>query len=144
MKDTDLHPAYFKVHFRGPWPDRSHPDEFAIITAYATTGETWSEDRNRAADLKLENELRATGSWMRRITGYDPDTGHAEPGWAIEMGFEAACDLGLRFQQDAVFWVSGNRVRVAKCGPDRQCKEIGPFDGRFVIEETPGRGICDS
>jgi hypothetical protein len=30
-----------------------------------------------------------------------------EPGWAIEMAFKVACDLGLRFQQDAIFWVSG-------------------------------------
>jgi hypothetical protein len=43
MNLLDLHPAYFKVRFRGPWPDLSHPEEFAIITAYATTGETWSE-----------------------------------------------------------------------------------------------------
>lgn len=134
--NPDFHPAYSNVHFRGPWPDRSHPDEFAIITAYATTGETWSGERNWAADLKLENELRETGSWMRRITGYDPDTGHAEPGWAIEMGFEAACDLGWRFKQDAIFWVSGNRVRVAKCGPDRQRAEIGTFSDRFDMEET--------
>ncbi len=135
MKDTDLHPAYFKVRFRGPWPDRSQPDEFAIITAYATTGENWPEERNRAADLELENELRETGSWMRRLTGYDPATGHAEPGWAVEMCFEAACDLRLSFKQDAIFWISGNRVWVAKCGPDRQLAEIGPFDDRFYMKE---------
>ena len=80
MNPPYLHPAYFKVRFRGPWPDLNHPDEFAIITAFATTGETWSEERNRAADLELEYELRETGSWMRRLTGYDPESGHAEPG----------------------------------------------------------------
>jgi hypothetical protein len=144
MNPPDLHPAYLNVRFRGPWADRSYPDEFAIITAYATTGETWSGEQNRAADLELESELRATGSWMRRLTGYDPSTGHAEPGWAVELGFEAACDLGRRFQQDAIFWVSGNRVWVAKCGPDRQRMEIGEFVDLFEIEETPGRGICDS
>ena len=60
---------------------------------------------------------------MRRITGYDPATGHAEPGWAIEIGFDEAVDLGLRFQQDAIFWVSGKpglggkvRTRSAACG----------------------------
>jgi len=72
---------------------------------------------------------------MRRITGYDPGTGHAEPGWAIEMGFEAACDLGLRFRQDAIFWVSGNRVRVVKCASDLQSAAGGPFSDRFEIEE---------
>jgi hypothetical protein len=74
---------------------------------------------------------------MRRLTGYDPDTGHAEPGWAVEMAFEVACDLGLRFQQDAIFWVSGNRVWVARCGPDRQRWEVGPFADRFAMEEAP-------
>jgi hypothetical protein len=136
MNPPDLHPAYFKVHFRGPWPDRSHPDEFAIVTAYATTGETWPDERNRAADLELENELRGTGAWMRRITGYDPATGHAEPGWAVEIGFEEAVDVGLRFQQDAIFWVSGNRVWVAKCGPDGERSEVGLFSDRFEMEET--------
>ncbi len=137
MNPPDPHPAYFNVRFRGPWPDLSHPDEFAIITAYATTGETWSDDRNWVADLELEDELRETGTWMRRLTGYDPATGHTEPGWAVEMGFEAACDLGRRFQQDAIFWVSGNWVWVAKCGPDRQRWEVGPFSDRFAVEEAP-------
>ena len=67
-----------------------------------------------------------------------------EPGWAVEMGFEAACDFGLHFKQDAVFWVSGNRVWVVKCGPDRQRTEIGEFADLFVIEGAPGRGIRDS
>ena len=136
MNPPDLHPAYSKVRFRGPWPDRSHPDEFAIITAYATTGETWPDERNRAADLELENELRGTGCWMRRLTGYEPETGHAEPGWAVGIGFEEALDLGRRFKQDAIFWISANRVRVAKCGSDLQSDEGGPFSDRFEIEET--------
>jgi len=136
MNPPDLYSAYFMVRFRGSWADRSHPDEFAIITAYATTGENWSEERNRAADLEIEHELRVTGLWMRRLTGYDPATGHAEPGWAVEMGFEAACDLGRRFKQDAIFWVSGNRVWVAKCASDLQSAGVGLFSDRFAMEQT--------
>ena len=86
--------------------------------------------------LNLEDELRETRLWMRHLTDYDPATGHAEPGWAVEMSFEAACDLGRRFKQDAIFWVSGNRVWVVKCGPDRQRREIGPFADRFAVEEA--------
>jgi hypothetical protein len=136
MNPPDIHPAYFNVRFRGPWADRIHPEEFTIVTAYATTGETWPEEQNRAADLKLENELCGTGCWMRRITGYDPATGHAEPGWAVEIGFDEAVDLGLRFKQDAIFWVSGNRVWVAKCGPDGERSEVGLFSERFDMQET--------
>lgn len=144
MNPPTYNPACFNVRFRGPWPDRRHPDECAIITAYATTGETWSEERSRAADLELENELPEPGSWMRRLTGYDPATGHAEPGGAVAMGFEAACDLGLHLQQDAIFWVSGNRVGVAKGGPDRQRRETGPSADRFEMEETPECGSINA
>jgi hypothetical protein len=86
--------------------------------------------------LNLENELRETGTWMRRLTGYDPATSHAEPGWAVEMGFEAACDLGRRFKQDAIFWVSGKRVWVVKSASDRQRTKISPFAYRFAVEEA--------
>ena len=40
MNPPDIHPAYFNVHFRGPWPDRDHPEEFAIMNAYATAKES--------------------------------------------------------------------------------------------------------
>lgn len=109
MASPDFHPAYFGVRFRGPWPDLLCPEEFAIITAHATTGEVWSDEENREADIALENLLRATGPRIRRITGYDPGTGHAEAGWAVEMTFESACDLGPRFKQDAIFWISKKR-----------------------------------
>jgi hypothetical protein len=134
MDPTRLHPAYFNVRFRGPWPDLDHPVEFAIITAYATTGETWSHERNRAADLELERELRETSSWMLRLTGYDPATGHAEPGWAVGIGLEAAHELGLRFEQDAIFWISGDEVWVETCGPGRERAKIGFFSERFDVE----------
>jgi hypothetical protein len=59
-----------------------------------------------------------------------------EPGWAVEMAFEVARDLGLRFQQDAIFWVSENRVWVAKCASDLQSNGLGLFSDRFAMEET--------
>ena len=52
------------------------------------------------------------------------------------MAFEVARDLGLRFQQDAIFWVSENRVWVAKCASDLQSNGLGLFSDRFAMEET--------
>ena len=48
-------------------------------TAYNTTGAAWTDQQNHAADQALEAELRATGKWMRRITGYAPPTRIASP-----------------------------------------------------------------
>ena len=46
------------------------PEEFAIISGYATTGEKWSEERNRQADDLLLQLLVEMGNWLRRVTGY--------------------------------------------------------------------------
>src|SRR2546426_710763 len=93
---ADLHPAYFETHFRRSESWTDWPDEFAIITAFATTGAKWTPSQNEAADKMLESELRATGKWLQRLTGFSPTTGHAEPGWAVQLAWGLACDIGRR------------------------------------------------
>ena len=63
-----MHPAYPETRFISRDGLDGWPQQFVIITAYATTGETWSDERNEAADQKLESELRGTGRGMRRVT----------------------------------------------------------------------------
>jgi hypothetical protein len=43
--------------------------------------------------------------------------------------------IGRRFQQEAIFWISANRVWVAKCASDLQSAAGAPFSDRFEIEE---------
>ena len=45
-----MHPAYFETLFHLPRPVARWPDELVILSAWATTGETWTERKNRAAD----------------------------------------------------------------------------------------------
>ncbi|MFM2199870.1 MAG: hypothetical protein RLZZ505_3302 [Verrucomicrobiota bacterium] len=66
------------------------PKECVIITAYATTGATWTEEENKVADRALTDDLARSGKWHERITGYSPTTGHAEPDWAVEMALSDA------------------------------------------------------
>jgi hypothetical protein len=75
-----MHEAYGETHFRISEHVDQWPQEFAIITAYATTGEVWSDAENEAADRALYAELCRQSQMIRRITGYSPSTGHAEPG----------------------------------------------------------------
>ncbi len=133
-----MNPAYFDTRFerQEAWEDL--PAEFAIITAYATTGEEWSSVENEAADKKLETELREHGRWLRRLTGHSPVSGHTEPGWAVGMPFETACDLGLRFQQDAIYYVTGDTLSVSRCDKRRALVEVGAFSSR--VHEA-GRGL---
>jgi len=100
-----MNPEYFKTRFRTTENQVHFPEEFVIITAYPTTGETWDPSKIEEADQKLEEELKFRKTWIIRIEGYSPETGHAEPGRGTTMPIEEACEIGLPYRQDAIFHV---------------------------------------
>jgi hypothetical protein len=107
------------------------PDEFAIITAYATTGEHWPDLKNTEADVQLKEYLQSHFSCVMRITGYSPSTGHSEPGWLVNCSFEEACDIGLSFKQDAIYWGENGDLFVSYCG--RQRSKVWVLETAFSI-----------
>jgi hypothetical protein len=126
-----MHPAYFETRFRHSGDHVVWPQSFAIITAYATTGECWTDAENQTADIKLRRELDEIHTWMHRITGYSPSTGHAEPGWAVEMSFDMVCDTGLRYHQDAIFVVDRDQLFVSFCDERRRKIAVDRFTTRL-------------
>jgi hypothetical protein len=128
-----MHEAYGETHFRISEHVDQWPQEFAIITAYATTGEVWSDAENEAADRALYAELCRQSQMIRRITGYSPSTGHAEPGWAVALPFDTACEIGFRYRQDAIYFVSRDVLAVSYCDARRSPAEIGPFSPRVHV-----------
>jgi hypothetical protein len=139
MCPTDHHPAYFQVRFRSPGSPLDWPISFAIITAWATTGEFWSAEENQAADAQLAVRLRNIGCWHRRITGYSPLDGHAEAGWAALLPLELARDLGREFRQDAIYWVSGDQCWVTKCAAESELVSAGSFRERLDVGRAEER-----
>ena len=132
-----MHPAYFETRFRTPTPPERWPAEFVILSACASTGESWTPAQNSAADGRLADELAARGGWRVRIVGYSPVTSHAEPSWAVDMPLDAACDVGLRFQQDAIFHVRDGRLSVTHCDARRTPIVIDDFFRRLDAGGTP-------
>ena len=65
-------------------------------------------------------------AWHAPITGYDPATGHAEPGWAIAVPLSRGLQLGQAFRQDAIFAVELGCLSVHSCVSPAYA-EIGPF-----------------
>ncbi len=129
----DMPDFYLKTQFRleSDTVGEDWPSEFAIITGYATTGKTWSDEQNQAADRELEAELRSRSVWLRRVEGCSPTSRHAEPGWAVAISFDQACDLGLRFKQDAIYYVNGDDLSVSYCDNRRRHVPIGSFRERL-------------
>lgn len=103
------------------------PDAFAIISAYATTGETWSDERNRLADEALARHLDQVATWRVRMTGYSPSSGHAEPSWAVAIDMESARVIGQRFLQEAIWYVRHDVLLLVPCDIARRQLEIGAF-----------------
>jgi len=49
--------AYLETVFTGAFAVEDLPAAFAIITAYAPTGQIWTDDQNRIADGRLRIRL---------------------------------------------------------------------------------------
>ena len=126
-----MHPAYFETLFNAHGFSREWPAQFAIVTAWATTGTWSSQTANEAADRQLELELQRRRTWRQRIIGYSPTTGHAEPGWAVDLPFDEACELGHVFLQDAMFFVDADHLYVTHCDVRRRRIPVGEFRCRL-------------
>ena len=100
------------------------PADFAIITAYDPDGLPASSERNVAADASLEDELRAAGHRLHRITGGSADGVHQEPGWGVPIGLPGAVEFGRRYRQLAVLAVRGGRLALVSC-EDGSVEDLG-------------------
>lgn len=126
-----MHAAYFETVFRASPTPAQWPDQFAVITAFSTTGEVWSDAENLAADSRLEREIIRRNIWMHRLTGSSPDGAHSEPGWAVALPLVEAQALGTTFKQDAVYWIDRDELFVLSCKAGSTPMLIGSFASRL-------------
>ena len=126
-----MNPAYFETRFRTAEPIASWPAEFVVLSAFATTGETWASHENENADRRLASELVARGVWLHRVTGYSPTTGHSEPSWAAKLPLDEARAIGLRFHQDAIYHVQADQLSVTHCAASNELIQVDVFRSRL-------------
>jgi hypothetical protein len=127
-----MHPAYFETRFDSHGFGGTWPAQFAIVTAWETTGTSKSPAANESANRAFQIELEHRGLWHQMVTGYSPTTRHAEPGWAIELPFDDACDLGQKFLQDAIYFIDEDQFFVSHCDDRRQMVFVGNFRQRLI------------
>jgi hypothetical protein len=127
-----MNPIYLETHFHAENEGYEWPASFAIITAYATTGELWTIEANQVADAELQRFLIGKDCLLGRVTGYSPATGHAEPGWAAQLGWEEACDVGRTFKQDAIYVVLQDVLFVTYCDTRRGLVKVARFNERLT------------
>jgi len=117
-----MDPVYFETRVRTSQPVTDWPSEFVILSAFATTGESWTPHQNERADYHLASELRMRGGWFVRIFGYSPKSGHSEPSWDLPL--DEGCNI-LDFAQWCCFLRRGVWSRVARADLTRTFPKAG-------------------
>lgn len=130
MDDAELQLFASTVFLGEPLP-ADWPSSFVIINAWATTGETWSAERNLAADEALRQALERVGLRHHRLTGASPDLVHQEPSWAVDMTRESADELADHFLQVAFFAVEQGTLFVVPTGLPEAAVPLGPWSDRL-------------
>lgn len=130
MDDHQLKLFASTVFLGDPLP-ADWPTSFVIVNAWATTGETWSAERNQAADEALRQALERVGLRHHRLTGASPDLAHQEPSWAVDMSKESADELAEHFLQVAFFAVEQGTLFVVPMGRLEAAVDLGPWADRL-------------
>ncbi len=115
---------------------RDWPKSFAILTAYATTGETWTPEQNIEADRQLEAELKKGGHRIHRISGYSKDLKTHEEGWAVVMDLKSAWDLAVKYKQVALFFYANEELLLVYALNYSRCDEAVVKVPRLVAAKT--------
>jgi hypothetical protein len=128
-----MNPAYFETRFRMSEHISSWPDEFVIISAYATTGQTWAASDNEVSDRRLASELKNLKRWLTPMVGYSPTSGHAEPSWAVALSLDEGRAVGTKYRQDAIYHVEGDQLSVSPCDGTTEVVRMGSFRERLDV-----------
>lgn len=113
---------------------------FAIVTAHNPRGKALGEEANHYRDQRLEAELLGAGFHPLPLWGCSPDLKHREKSWAVVMAKARAVELGLRLEQNAIYWVEQDRLYLVPCllTEDECC--LGRFSERLFDAELGGPG----
>lgn len=126
----DLLPEYSQTIFIAKLPEAGWPERFVIITACnpRSGGDRGSDAKAHAA---LRKTLSRLGCWKHRVDGASPDWQHREIGFAAAgLDLEKALELGRQFEQNAIFVVEANQLRVVGCFGGAQ-SDLGLFSQRL-------------
>ncbi|MCL1126970.1 DUF3293 domain-containing protein [Shewanella surugensis] len=111
---------------------------FAIITAYNPQGVLLSSMQNRLLDRKLQNEIEALGLPYRAIMGASADKRHMEKSWAITVDRNVAIQMGVKFDQNAIYYVEADHLRLIPCLIQEKEICLGLFSEKVkLVSELP-------
>ncbi len=114
-------------------PTDFHRD-FAIISARNPEGNQQSDQLNQQAEQGMQQWLIRNGNEYCRIFGCSPTLDYVEPSFLVYMlDKENAVELALLFRQNALFWVSDDRLSLVPCDTLSNTEvDLGVFSKRLI------------
>ncbi|EDQ02677.1 hypothetical protein KT99_05912 [Shewanella benthica KT99] len=115
---------------------------FAIITAHNPQGQILSSCQNRLLDRQLLLAIEKFNRPYRAVVGTSRDRTHMEKSWAVAIDKLSAAYLGLKFKQNAIYFVDNNQLALVPClfsqAEHQQELIIGDFSDRVnLVSELP-------
>ncbi len=124
--------AYDHAHFQLESPAVDLPVEFGVVTACNPMGVTVEASANEELDRDLGLSLLGQGVPHFRVTGGSRDMSHAEPGYGCVVDRGRIVELGRQWNQEAVFWVRGDRLFLVFCDRPEHDIPLGSFRERVI------------
>ena len=121
---------YFNTLFLGLPKAEKLPVTFAILTACNPMDLPLSKDENKKRNLEMLQILSDRGKTFARITGSSPDRAHQEPSFLVHCSRKEGLELGLTFEQRAIFWVHGDQLEIIECSTG-MAHVVGSFRNRI-------------
>tara|TARA_Y100001956_G_scaffold80685_1_gene96386 strand:- start:4504 stop:4893 length:390 start_codon:yes stop_codon:yes gene_type:complete len=120
MIDAQLWTAYLNPYFQ--FDERMECDSFAIVTGWNPASQWLSKDKNRRNNQQLRREIDHT-YYVEVLVG-DEDFSWAEQSFAIQINRERAIELGIKFGQNAIYFVEHGELYLLSCLSDGSCQKI--------------------
>jgi hypothetical protein len=113
----------------------SHDVQLHVITAWNPGDERPSSEINELRNEQLRAEISARGLEALEALGSDPDSQHAEKSWAVVgLTDDAAIELGRKYGQVAVFFITRARQWVLGCLTEWEVGRTAVDKGRAVVK----------
>lgn len=109
-------------------------ESFAIITGWNPKSVKKSDERNFSYNQKLMSEIKSRSLRFSKIVGSDREGRWFEESFAVEMPLTEAVELAKQFEQNAIYYVDCDRVRLVPALLDGQnTRDMGLFSELLII-----------
>ena len=126
-----MNEKYFDTVFLDAAPSNGFPESFAILTAFNPMDRILNQDENTKRNQHLLGILKLQGHYGGTIIGSSPDFKHQEPSLIAEAPKVKGLELGLNFDQRAIFWISKDILEIIEC-PTGMAHCAGSFRKRIT------------